>query len=204
MRTKAGHEREGSMRKFLLLLAVLGSFAGAPAALAAQSENVEFLNSGKILPKGLPFSEAVRVGNTLYLSGQIGIAPGTLKLVPGGIKEEARQAMENIRTTLDAHGYTMADLVKCTAMLADIAEWGTFNEVYKTFFSGHFPARSALGASGLALGARVEVECIAAGGPMKSSASPERSAQPRFPPIAREQMNEAQQRVFDGGNPSPW
>jgi len=129
------------------------SFAGPPA--------IEFLNSGKVTPTTLPFSEAVRVGNTLYLSGQIGIQPGTLNLASGGIQAEARQTLENIRTTLETHGYTMRDVVKCTVMLADIAEWATFNEVYIAFFAPPYPARSALGANGLAMGARVEVECLA-------------------------------------------
>lgn len=133
----------------------------ASVAMAKEPAKVEFLNSGKLYPPGLPFSEAVRVDNTLYLSGQIGIQPGTLKLVPGGIREESRQAMTNIKTTLEAHGYSMANLVKCTVMLADISKWGEFNEVYKTFFSDHFPARSALGVTGLAIGAQVEVDCIA-------------------------------------------
>ena len=114
-----------------------------------------------MLPTDLPFSEAVRVGDTLYLSGQIGVMPGSLKLVPGGLKAEARQTMENIKTTLETHGYAMSDLVKCTVMLADIADWPAFNEIYKTFFAKRFPARSAVGANGLALGARLEVECIA-------------------------------------------
>ncbi|HSE12406.1 MAG TPA: Rid family detoxifying hydrolase [Rudaea sp.] len=136
--------------------------AGGSPARAADKPSIEYLNSGKVLPSTLPFSEAVKVGNLLYLSGQLGIAPGSMKLVPGGIKEEARQTMQNIKTSLEAHGYALKDLVKCTAMLADIGEWGAFNEVYKTFFNGHFPARSAFGTSGLALGARVEIECIAA------------------------------------------
>lgn len=147
------------MRKTLLLLALLG--AAAAQADTSGNEKPEFLNSGKVFPTSLPFSEAVRVGKTLYLSGQIGVVPGTLKLVPGGIREEARQTMENIRTTLHAHGYSMSDIVKCTVMLADISEWTAFNEVYASFFSGRYPARSALGANGLALGARVEVECMA-------------------------------------------
>ena len=150
------------MRKILLLVAMSGSFAHVPAAMAEQPATIQFLNSGKVVPTNLPFSEAVRVGNMLYLSGQVGIMPGTLKLVPGGLKEETRQTMENIKTSLEAHGYTMHDIVKCTVMLADISEWPAFNEVYRTFFSGRYPARSALGANGLALGARVEVECIAA------------------------------------------
>ena len=139
----------------------IACLAFATAALA-DDDAIRFLNSGKVLPTTLPFSEAVRVGNTLYLSGQIGVQPGTLKLVPGGMKEEARQTLENIRTSLEAHGYSMRDVVKCTVMLADIGEWAAFNEVYKNFFTSPFPARSALGVNGLALGARVEVECIAA------------------------------------------
>jgi reactive intermediate/imine deaminase len=152
------------MRKKRLLPVALAGLASANLALADPG-SIQFLNSGKVLPAELPFSEAVRVGNVLYLSGQIGLAPGTRKLVPGGIKEEARQTMENIKTALEAHGYAMKDLVKCTVMLADMAEWGAFNEVYKPFFSGRYPARSAFGANGLAMGARVEVECIAAVGP---------------------------------------
>ena len=137
-------------------------FVVAPLmVLAAHAAPAEFLNSGKILPKDLPFSEAVRHGDTLYLSGQIGIAPGTLKLVPGGIKEEARQTMQNIKTTMEAHGYGMKNIVKCTVMLADMTDWPAFNDVYKTFFVSPYPARSAFGANGLALGAKVEVECIA-------------------------------------------
>ncbi len=150
------------MREILLLLTMLGSVAAAGAVSAADTQTIEYLNSGKVLPTTLPFSEAVRVGNTLYLSGQIGIVPGTMKLVEGGIEAEARQTMENIKTSLEAHGYAMSDLVKCTAMLTDISEWRAFNEVYRTFFTGRYPARSALGTNGLALGARVEVECIAA------------------------------------------
>jgi len=141
-------------------IGLLGCLVGI-VAMAGEPAKVEFLNSGKVYPAGVPLSESVRVGDTLYLSGQIGIQPGTLKLVPGGIREESRQAMSNIKTSLEAHGYSMSDVVKCTVMLADIAKWGEFNEVYKTFFSGHFPARSAMGVSGLAIGAQVEVECMA-------------------------------------------
>ncbi len=149
------------MKSTLLLLGAAVGVLLACSASAKQPATVEFLNSGKVVPTSLPFSEAVRVDNTLYLSGQVGIEPGTLKLVPGGLKEQARQTMNNIKTTLEAHGYTVSDLVKCTVMLADISKWTEFNDIYKTFFVDRYPARSALGANGLALGAQVEVECIA-------------------------------------------
>lgn len=122
----------------------------------------EFLDSGKVLPKGLPFCELVRHGDTLYLSGQIGVLPGTTTLAPGGIRAEARQAMDNIKTVLEAHGYTMGHLVKCIVMLSDMSDWPAFNEVYAGYFDGRFPARSAFGANGLAFDARVEVTCIGA------------------------------------------
>ena len=123
---------------------------------------MEHLNSGRILPASLPFSEAVRVGDTIFLSGQMGIVPGTMTLAPGGIRAESRQALENLRTVLEAHGLSLKHVVRCSVMLADISEWAAFNEVYVTFFEAPFPARSAFGASGLALGGRVEIECIAA------------------------------------------
>jgi reactive intermediate/imine deaminase len=145
--------------KNLLAVGLLLLHAGV--VTAKEPVKVEFLNSGKVYPAGVPLSEAVRVGDALYLSGQIGIQPGTLKLVPGGLKEEAGQTLSNIKTTLEAHGFSMRDVIKCTIMLADIAKWGEFNEIYKTFFSAPYPARSALGTSGLALGAQVEVECVA-------------------------------------------
>ncbi len=131
---------------------------------AAMSEKIEFLNSGVVTPQTLPFSEGVRVGNLVFLSGQVGLKPGTLELVPGGMVAEARQTLDNIRASLTAHGMSMTNVVKCTVMLADMSEWGAFNEIYKEYFSEPFPARSAIGANGLALGARVEVECIAAVG----------------------------------------
>jgi 2-iminobutanoate/2-iminopropanoate deaminase len=111
----------------------------------------------------LPFSEAVRVGDVLYLSGQIGFdaSAGKMAVVPGGIKAETRQALENIRAVLERHGSSMDRVVKCLVMMADMAEWGEMNSVYVDFFPAHLPARSAMGVNGLALGARVEIECIA-------------------------------------------
>ncbi len=148
------------MKKSVTALCIVCAFS--ISALAQESGRVEFLNSGKVVPTTLPFSEAVNVNGMLFLSGQLGNVPGTLTLVQGGIREEARQTMENIKTVLEAHGYGMRNLVKCTVMLADMADWPAFNEVYKSYFNNRYPARSAFGASGLALGARVEVDCIAA------------------------------------------
>jgi 2-iminobutanoate/2-iminopropanoate deaminase len=146
------------------LCALLAAAVPASAGAAGPAKT-EFLNSDKALRSDLPFSEAVRHGDTLYLSGQVGVEPGTLKLVPGGVRAEAKQALENIRALLASHGRSTSDILKCTVMLADIADWAAFNEVWRAFLKKPFPARSALGASGLALGARVEVECIASAGP---------------------------------------
>lgn len=118
----------------------------------------------------LPFSAGVRVGSMLYLSGQIG-TDSTGRLVPGGIEAETRQTMENIKAAVERGGSSMDRVVKCTAMLADMADWPAMNRVYVGYFSGNLPARSAFGASGLALGARVEIECWAV--------MPEREAQTR-------------------------
>ena len=144
------------LRVTMLGLALLG----CGVALAEPPPQVEF-QTGKGLPAGLPFSTAVRVGKMLYLSGQVGLVPGEMKLVPGGIREQTTQVMDGIATVLAANGIGFDDVVKCTAMLADMSEWGTFNDVYRTYFTKHVPARSAFGATGLALGARVELECMA-------------------------------------------
>lgn len=109
---------------------------------------------------GLPFSEAVQAGELLFLAGQIGCGADG-KLVPGGIAAETRRALENIRTVLERHGSSLDRVVKVTVMLADMAEWATMNTEYVKFFSGHLPARSAFGCNGLAMGARVEIECVA-------------------------------------------
>ena len=107
-----------------------------------------------------PFSPVVRVGNMLYLAGTLGTRDG--KLVAGGIGAETRQAMQNIRETLEKAGSDLEHVVKCTVFLADFKEWAAMNDVYRTFFQrGKFPARSAFGATGLALDARTEIECIA-------------------------------------------
>ena len=155
--------------------AILKSVAVAPAFVflaltlsacqavdtAQAPPDLEFLNTPEATALKLPFSEAVRVNNILYLSGQIGVLPGTTTLVSGGIQSETRQTMENIRTTLQRYGSNLGRVFKCTIFLADIAEWPQMNEVYRTYFPGSPPARSAFAATGLAFNARVEIDCQA-------------------------------------------
>lgn len=128
--------------------------------LASQAAELARYNEGPFADDGYPFSESARLGDSLYLSGQVGEDENG-KLVPGGIEAETEQIMQNIKAALSRRGLGMEHVVKCTVFLADIAEWSVFNDVYKKHFSTPYPARSALGASGLALDARVELECIA-------------------------------------------
>lgn len=132
---------------------------GCEVAIESKTE-IEWLKSPGMEDMDLPFSTAVRVDNLLFLSGALGYDREQGALVEGGIQAETRQTLENISQTLETFGSSMDKVVKCTVFLADMAEWGAMNEVYTTFFPNK-PARSALGASGLALNARTEIECIA-------------------------------------------
>lgn len=143
-------------------LILLTTLACLLAPITAQAETVRRYVDPAMADANLPFSQAVQVGDMLYLSGQIGNIPGTLDLAPGGMEGQARQTMENIRTVLEANGASFADVTKCLVMLADMDQWADFNKVYVTYFEpGQFPARSAFGANGLALGGALEVECEA-------------------------------------------
>lgn len=150
-----------------LLALFLAGVACSAAPIAAASSAAPSARAPQYFPMPstggapLPFSEAVQLGDTLYVSGQIGNQPGTLALAPGGIAAEARQTLDNLKAILERHGSSLEHVVKCTVFLADIRDWPAFNEVYRAYFKQNLPARSALAASGLALGARVEVECIA-------------------------------------------
>ena len=145
----------------LLLLLAITLLAGC----AARGEHRAKVEHHPVAsdPEGkLPFADVVRAGGLLFQSGKLGFDPATNKLVPGGIQAETRATMDNIRDTFARHGVGMDRVVKCTVFLADMKEWGAMNEVYVTYFPAGKPARSALGVNGLALGARVEIECIAA------------------------------------------
>lgn len=110
---------------------------------------------------GLPYSDAVRVGDLLFLSGTVGQKPGTRQVVEGGTAAETRQALENIKTNLEAHGSSLDRVAKCTVMLLDIKDFETMNQVYREYFPRNKPARTTFGVAALPLGARVEIECIA-------------------------------------------
>lgn len=134
----------------------------APAA-AAESTRRQVIQ-----PEGvarLPvFSSAIRSGDFIFLSGALGALPNVNppQVVEGGIEAETRQTFENIEAVLAAADATLEDIVKCTVFLADIDDYAAFNAVYVEYFPNDPPARAALAASGLALGALVEIDCIAA------------------------------------------
>ena len=138
----------------LLVLVLLNTFATAA--------EIEVLGAEVTHRENLPFSEAVAVGDLLFVSGQIGRKPGELNLVSGGVQAETQQAMKNIIAILEKYGSGAAKIAKCTIFLRDMTEWKDMNMAYLEALGDHRPARSALGANGLALGGSVEIECIAA------------------------------------------
>ncbi len=107
-----------------------------------------------------PYSQAIKTGNTIYVSGQLPLDPAT-GAFPEGIKAQTKQSLTNIKNILESEGYTMADVVKTTVLLTDIAEFADMNEVYGTFFEGAFPARSAFQVVAVPKGAKLEIEAIA-------------------------------------------
>jgi len=132
------------------------------AAAACAGERPEFLASPDPAAAALPFSEAVRSGELLFLSGQIGTVPGADNaLSPGGIGPEAEQTLRNIRAVLERHGASMRDVVKCTVFLADIGDWPAFNALYAQWTGGAKPARCVVPVPQLHYGFKIEVEAVA-------------------------------------------
>ena len=144
-------------------LALAVSLIISEPAMTQDRQTIERIGEPTLNGQRLPFSTAVRAGDTLYLSGALGIdANGKLA---DGMEAQARLAMDNLGAGLKAAGLGWGDVVKCTVMLDDMKDWPAFNKVYVTYFpDGKYPARSAFGTDGLALGALVEVECIAYAG----------------------------------------
>lgn len=135
-----------------MLACLLVCLLGAPLA-----QSTQFYNKGA--DPALPFSLAVRAGDYIFISGQLGIGPSGLAK---GLEAQSRQAMDNIAAILKGHNLSMDDVVKCTVMLTDMSKWGDFNRVYTGYFRPErLPARSAMGVSALAMGGEVEIECIA-------------------------------------------
>jgi len=142
------------MRKALLVAALLAAACTRPGV---EKQSIQMPGS----LEGLPFSTGVRVGDVLYLSGQVGTVPGTTALIEGGVAAETRQTLENVTSVLEYAGSSIQRVFKCTVFLADIVEYQEMNSVYREFFPEDPPARSTVAGSGLALGARVEIECMA-------------------------------------------
>ena len=109
-----------------------------------------------------PYSQALRAGGFLFTAGQVGFDPTTGELVDGGIAEQTRQVLQNIRAILEAGGSGLAQVVKTTVFLVDMADFGAMNEVYAEVFGTHRPARSTVAVAALPRGARVEIEAVAA------------------------------------------
>ena len=143
--------------KGLVALALMG------ISTMAQEKGIQRIGEPMLGTQRLPFSSAVRAGDTVYLSGALGITPdGKLG---EGMEAQAQLAMDNLGSALKSAGLGWGDVVKCTVMLDNMKDWPAFNQVYVTYFpDGKYPARSAFGADGLALGALVEVECLAYAG----------------------------------------
>ncbi len=155
--------RAASAFQLLLGAALLGCMATLLPGCAAQQPTLEYYrNPGS----RLPFSPAVRVGDVVYLSGQIGATPDGK--IPAGIEAQARAAMDNLVASAKLAGVGMDSVFKCLVMLDDMSQWNAFNAVYVTYFQpDRLPARSAFGADGLALGATLEVECLAVAPPRR-------------------------------------
>ena len=145
------------MKKLILLLLFLTS-CNSPQN---SKKKIEYINNDEHLANGYPFSEATIVNDIIYVSGQIGTSSNG-EVVSGGIEAETLQALQNIESILKRIGGSKSDIFKCTCMLKDINDWPSMSETYKSFFDdAKLPSRSAFAGSGLALGAIVEIECLA-------------------------------------------
>jgi 2-iminobutanoate/2-iminopropanoate deaminase len=146
--------------KSTFLFCILFTLLCTPDAIAQENKGIIFHQSHEARKQSSPFSDAVEAGDLFFLAGQIGMDHGTRTLVEGGIREETRQAIENIRAVLAHHGLSLDQVVKCTVILSTMEDFGEFNEVYSTYFVKK-PARTTFAALGLARNARVEIDVIA-------------------------------------------
>ncbi|VAV97986.1 Putative aminoacrylate peracid reductase RutC @ RidA/YER057c/UK114 superfamily protein [hydrothermal vent metagenome] len=140
---------------------IFASLAALMLAACGAQPNERTYDRDPSLPQDLPFSSAVVIGDTIYLSGEVGRAPGGTTIVEGGVGAETTQIFENYKITLARLDSDLSDIVKCTVFLDDMEKFAEMNTAYAEFFPGDKPARSTLGADGLAVGAAIEIECLA-------------------------------------------
>ena len=143
-----------------LTIAVVCLLLATPSVAQEARTEREYVQLPAMAALNLPFSDAVRVGDTLYLSGNGGLDPATMS-VPDDPREEARLMMENIAAVLAAEDMTLDDLVTVTIYCTDLSLYSDFNEVYRSFFNGPFPARAFIGSGPLLFGMRFEMQAIA-------------------------------------------
>ncbi len=148
------------MIRILAIICVASFFISYTTKAQESAGDIIFHKTHEPKKENAPFSDAVQVGNLFFLSGQVGMDHKIRKLVEGGIEAETKQTLENIKEVLKHHNLKMDNVVKCTVILADINDFSAFNEVYKTYFPKK-PARTTFSAKGLAVGAKIEIECIA-------------------------------------------
>ena len=153
------------MKKMIIAILIMTSSCDGPRTGSYNnkpSTQIDYYVSENTKKLDFPFSDATIVNNVIYVSGQVGNIPGSNELVKGGIKEETRQTMKNIEGILTSLGSSMEKVFKCTCMLSDISEWGEMSAEYRKVFNDNKkPSRSAFAGTGLALGAKVEIECWA-------------------------------------------
>ena len=137
--------------------------AAAPVTVAAPAATPTVTHFTGVAKAGisLPFSKAVKAGDTIYLAGELGIDPATNEIAPGGAGPETTQIFANIERTLGEFDADLSDIVKCTVFLRDMADYGAMNAAYSAALPDPKPARAAFGAKDLALGAALEIDCIA-------------------------------------------
>lgn len=150
------------MKKTLIILGTLALLA----TVACNSEEKEDKTTRRVItlentPAKRPYSPAIEAGNTLYVSGQIAVDPATSKLVEGGIEEQTRQALKNLKTVVEKAGYTLENVTKCTVLLADISFYSGVNQIYMEYFPKDPPARMAFAVKDLPMGALIEIDAIA-------------------------------------------
>lgn len=145
---------------YLFFIIIL--FSSCNTEIKEEIRSIDYFTSSESEKLGFPFSDATIVDNVIYVSGQVGNIPGTTELISGGIGPETTQALNNIKSILDQVGSSPNNIFKCLCMLSDIDDYSEMNQAYRVFFNENKkPARSTFAGSGLALGAKIEIECWA-------------------------------------------